>query len=250
MGLPAMSENKLIDPYRAHVAALERRMQTDKAMRDAVGGEFIAVGKLVYYLLRSLGLADGQLVVDVGCGSGRLAVQLAPFPGIRYIGCDIVPRLVEYGSALAARTDWTFAVSDGLKIPCEAGKADFVCFISVFTHLTHEDTFRYFRETARVLKPGGRMVFSFLEFRVAMHMGTFLATVDHAPPGHHLNQFIDRDGIAAWAAHTGLEVADIWGADTNHIPIPEEITWENGARMGGLGNLGQSVAVLRKPAGN
>jgi SAM-dependent methyltransferase len=242
-----MPENKLINSYKEHVAALERRLQTDEAMREAVGGEFMAVGKLTYYLLRSLGLADGQLVVDVGCGSGRLAAQLAPFGGIRYIGCDVVGRLVEYASKLSGRPDWRFVHSDGSRIPCEDGAADFVCFFSVFTHLPHEDTFRYFRESARVLKPGGRLVFSFLEFRVAMHWGAFIATVDHSAPGHHLNQFIDRDAIAAWAAHSGLEVVEIFGGDTFHIPIPEEILWENGARMGTLGNIGQSVAVLKKP---
>jgi SAM-dependent methyltransferase len=235
------------DTYRQHVAALEQRLKTDDAMREAVGGDFVAVGKLTYYLLRSLGLADGHLVVDVGCGSGRLAVQLAPFDGIRYVGCDIVERLVRYAAELSKRPDWRFEVTEGHGIPCESGTADFVCFISVFTHLLHEDSFRYFRETARVLKPGGRLVFSFLEFRVPIHWCTFIATVDNAAPGHHLNQFIDRDAIAAWASHSGLEVVSLFDGDQLHIPIPEEIRWENGSVMGNLGTIGQSVAVLRKP---
>jgi hypothetical protein len=62
----------------------------------------------------------------------------------------------------------------------------------------------------------------------------------------HLNQFIDRDGIAAWAAHAGFEIEQLCDGDKPHIPIPEEILWENGNRMGRLGNIGQSVAVLRK----
>jgi ubiquinone/menaquinone biosynthesis C-methylase UbiE len=174
-----------LDAYREHVAALERRLGTDEALREAVGGEFVAVGKLVYHLLRSLGLADGHLVVDVGCGSGRLSVQLAPFGGIRYIGCDVVERLVDCASKLSNRPDWAFVVTDGGRIPCENSTADFVCFISVFTHLLHEDTFRYFRESARVLKPGGRLVFSFLEFRVPMHWREFISVVDSAVPGRH-----------------------------------------------------------------
>ena len=150
-----MPPSKLIDSYKEHVASLERRLLADDAMREAVGGEFIAVGKLTYYLLRSLGLSDGQLVVDVGCGSGRLAVQIAPFPGIRYIGCDVVERLVDYARKLSDRPDWGFVRSDGAAIPCGDAMADFVCCISVFTHLPHEGTFRYFRESARVLKSRG-----------------------------------------------------------------------------------------------
>lgn len=239
--------NKYNDSYRDHVSALERRLEADEALRLAVGGEFIAVGKLVYHLLRSLGLRDGHVVVDVGCGSGRLAVQLAPFREIRYVGFDVVQRLVDYASELSGRPDWRFLVTDGSGIPCENDSADFVCFFSVFTHLVHEDTYRYFRETRRILKPGGYMVFSFLEFKIPIHWEIFAATVKSSGTGQHLNQFIDRDGIRAWAAHSDLEVVGIFDGDKPHIPIPEEIRWEHEARMGTLGNIGQSIAVLRRP---
>jgi 2-polyprenyl-3-methyl-5-hydroxy-6-metoxy-1,4-benzoquinol methylase len=64
--------------YMDHVRRLEQRLGSgNEALRLAVGGESEAVGKLEYYLLRSLGLTTGPLVVDVGCGSGRLAQQLA-----------------------------------------------------------------------------------------------------------------------------------------------------------------------------
>jgi len=232
--------------YQDHVAALEARLETEEALKLAIGGEFIAVGKLEYHLLRSLGLADGHFVVDVGCGSGRLSVQLAPFPGIRYLGCDVVDHLIARASELSERPDWSFQCTKGTTIPCESESADFVCFFSVFTHLLHEDSFRYFKEAARVLKPGGLLVFSFLEFRIPCHWNIFEATVNDSVPGQHLNQFIDRDGIAAWAVHSGLEIVQLCDGDQPHIPIPEEITWENGNRMLGLGNLGQSVAVLKK----
>src|SRR5258708_878694 len=127
-------------------------LSTDEALSNAVGGEFIAVGKLEYYLMRFLGLAAGHLIVDVGCGSGRLACQLAPFPGIRYVGCDVVPRLLSYAEELCQRPDWQFVATNGTTIPCGDAEADFLCFFSVFTHLLHEDTFRYLRDAHRALK--------------------------------------------------------------------------------------------------
>jgi len=56
--------------------------------------------------------------------------------------------------------------------------------------------------------------------------------------GGHLNQFLDRDAVTAWADHSGFAVESFVDGDKDHIPIPEEIRWENGTSMKLLGNLG------------
>ncbi|PYL04255.1 MAG: class I SAM-dependent methyltransferase [Verrucomicrobia bacterium] len=241
-----MPENSRNQAYIDHVRKLEQRIDCkDDAMRLAVGGEFDAVGKLEYYLLRSLGLNGGHLVIDVGCGSGRLAQQLAGDKTIRYVGTDVVPRLLESAKALTGRNDWEFRLVEGIRIPCGDNVADFVTFFSVLTHTTHEESFQYLLEAARCLKPGGRAVISFLEFRIPCHWETFMVSVN-AKPGWLWIQFVDRDAITAWASHSGLMVESFFDGDKPHIPIPEEIRWENGTCTKSLGNLGQSVAILRK----
>ncbi|MBL9203752.1 MAG: methyltransferase domain-containing protein [Opitutaceae bacterium] len=232
--------------YRTHVAELERRLSADEALSRAVGGEFVAVGKLEHYLLRSLGLRDDHRVVDVGCGSGRLACQLAPFPKIDYLGCDVVPRLLEYAKDLCRREDWRFELCQGATIPAEAESADFACFFSVFTHLAHEDTYRYILEAHRVLKPGGLLVMSFLEFCVPSHWVEFISGVAQVRPDRHLNQFLSRDAIEAWSHHAHFAVRHVHRGDTMYIPLPETVSFENGMVMTGNGSLGQSVAVLQK----
>jgi SAM-dependent methyltransferase len=241
-----MTQDSRNRAYIEKVRGLEQRFGLGgEALRRAVGGEFEAVGKLEYYLLRSLGLGEGHLVVDVGCGSGRLAHQLAPHKDIRYIGTDVVPRLVEGAQALTMRDDWEFIVVEDVHIPCADNVADFVAFFSVLTHTTHEESFKYIQEAARSLKVGGQVVMSFLEFRIPCHWETFLVSIN-TQAGGLWNQFVDRDAISAWAAHSGLVVESFFDGDKGHIPIPEEIRWENGMCMKSLGNLGQSVAVLRK----
>lgn len=233
--------------YRAHVESLEKKLNTDKALSQAVGGEFVAIGKLEYSLLRNLGLKSGHAVIDIGCGSGRLACQLAPFRDISYIGCDVVPRLLEYAKTLCDRPDWQFHSTNGTSIPCASGSAHFACFFSVFTHLTHEDTYRYIMEAHRVLVPGGLLVMSFLEFRVPSHWVQFKASVFNLRPDNHLNQFLSRDAIDAWAHHAGFEVVSIHDGDSNYISLESDVVFDDGRVISGAGSLGQSLAVLRKP---
>src|SRR4051812_12285472 len=104
----ASSDESCSSSYSEHVAELEKRLGTDHALELAIGGEFVAMGKLEFHLLRSRGLRDDDLLVDVGCGSGRLACQLASLPHLSYIGCDVVPRLLVHAEALCRRPDWQF----------------------------------------------------------------------------------------------------------------------------------------------
>ena len=221
-------------------------LKHEERLRNEIGGEFEAVGKLEHFLLRALGLQDDQVVVDVGCGCGRLAAQLSRYPEIRYMGCDVNPDYLGSAEKTVNRPDWEFVHTSKTAIPFPDAVGDFVCFFSVFTHLLHEDSFRYLLEAHRVLKPGGLAVFSFLEFKVQSHWELFIRSVESGSYGHLENQFIDRDAIRSWASHSGFDVIDIHDGDKAHFEIPEVVIWDAGQRMEGKGNLGQSVAVLRR----
>ena len=56
----------------ALVNKLKSRLSHDKAMETAIGGEFERIGVVQFGVLRGLGLQPNDVVVDVGCGSGRL----------------------------------------------------------------------------------------------------------------------------------------------------------------------------------
>lgn len=234
------------DTYRKQTSELMRSLAKKEAMSQAVGGAFEAIGTLEFALLRQQGLRPDHTLVDVGCGSGRLAVQLGEYLRGRYIGLDVVKELLDYAREICARPDWHFYEAPGLSIPEPDSSADMVCFFSVFTHLLHDESFKYLKEAARVLKPDGRIVFSFLEFRIPSHWAVFEQVLADERPDKILNQFMSRDAIESWAPRCGLEIVAIFDGDKPHIPLDAPVQWEDGRTQADFGNLGQSVCVLRK----
>jgi SAM-dependent methyltransferase len=156
-------------------------------------------------ILLTAGLSDSQYLIDVGCGCGRLAHTLTVE---RYLGTDVVPELLQHARVLCPNPRWRFELVDGTTIPERSGVADMVCFFSVLTHLLHEDSYCYLCEAQRVLRPGGKVVFSFLEFRAETHWAVFESMVQARAEKRetHHSQFLDRDAIWAWARYAGFSL--------------------------------------------
>ena len=232
---PAFDQTRdLKAAYVAHVDQLKEAMPHDAAMEHAIGAGFDQIGPILVALLRHSGLKPDDHLVDVGCGSGRLAKPLAAYLTGTYLGVDLVPDLVDHARRIAARPDWRFEVIDHIEIPEADGKADMICFFSVLTHLLHEQSFWYLQEARRVLRPGGRIVFSFLEFREPAHIAIFWQTLRAAKSRtpSPMNVFVERNAIQVWANALGLEVEAFHSG--SEAVVPE-------------GSLGQSLCVLRKP---
>jgi len=235
--------------YQRWVDGAKRKLPYQAAMHQAIGGEFEAYGVVQSEMLRHYGLRETDTLIDVGCGSGRTAIPLSRTHKGRYLGTDLVPDLLDHARTACARPDWRFEAVDRLAIPAPAKSADMVCMFSVLTHLLHEQSYIYLEEARRVLKPGGRIVFSFLEFRMRFHWSVFAATIKQARGAdeHPLNVFIDRDAIHAWAQHLKLDVVEIRNGDDAFVPLPKPVTLDNGTVLSGFGNLGQSICVLSRP---
>lgn len=106
----------------------------------------------------------GDAVLDVCCGTGDLAFELARrvAPGGHVVGCDFSEQMLDLAREKAAdraapvRFEW----ADALDLPYDEGRFDAV---SVgFGVRNFADREKGLREMARVLKPGGRLVI--LEF--------------------------------------------------------------------------------------
>ena len=219
-----------------------------EAMEIAVGGDFERIGVLEHALLREAGLGPESSVVDVGCGAGRLAVQLARHPGLSYLGTDVVASVLEHARQRAGRPDFRFIHVDRLVIPAPDASVDIVCFFSVLTHLLHEESFLYLEEAFRVLKPGGKVVFSFFEHATAVGEMVFAANLDWVRKrivASQLNVFLHRSDIALWASRIGFYVSLLRDGQTGSVIVSDL----EASRVvpSGPHAFGQSICVLQKP---
>ncbi len=227
------------------------RISGPAGLRSAIGGEFETFGIIEREILRFYGLKQEHYLIDVGCGSGRLAIPLSGYLSGMYLGTDVVPELVESARRSVQRSDWRFEVVKSIQIPEAEARADFICFFSVITHLLHEQSYLYLEEACRVLKPGGRIVLSFLEFKMDFHWPTFEQTIlsERAGGTHPLNMFTERVALSAWAHRLGLQTVEFRDGSDAFVPLPHPLNLEDGRIMNELGNLGQSICVFSKPTG-
>lgn len=231
--------------HRRLFQLLRVTLSVEDAARTAVGGEFDATGRLERETLIHHGLQPHHYLIDVGCGSGRLAKPLAEYLTGPYLGIDVVPDLLAYARTLVPRPDWRFEAARGVTIPEEDGKADMVCFFSVLTHLLHEESFLYLREAKRVLKPGGRIVLSFLDYRIPFGWAVFETNLKDVGIGAQpLNAFISIDMLREWAKHLDLDVDVIKDGNEPYIPLSKPIAYEDGTVFTDRASFGQSVCVM------
>ena len=183
-----------------------------QAFEAAVGGEFDRIGEIERDLLIAEGLRDDGLIVDIGCGAGRLAVRLRDRPDLAYVGLDVVPELLEFARKAAQRPDWRFELVSRTGIPCDTGAASMCAAFSVFTHLPENICLEYLAEMRRVLKQDGVAVFSFLDAELAEHQPLLRDGVRRfilTRTAFARNIGYSRQRISDWAARCGFTVKRI-----------------------------------------
>src|SRR5256712_7634811 len=106
-------------------------------------------------MLREAALQPGDLVVEVGCGTGRLTLPLAARTPARVTGVDAEVRMLDVarGKDAAGRVDWVRG--SAYRLPLGEATAALVMMVMV-VHLLRQRV-RSFTEARRILRPGGQL---------------------------------------------------------------------------------------------
>ena len=113
-------------------------------------------------VVRTARLEPGESVLDIGCGTGSLAIAAKHRVGAAgtVCGIDASPEMIERArrKARKAQVDVRFADSVVERMPFPDGHFDVVLSTMMLHHLPRAAREQCLRETARVLKPGGRLL--------------------------------------------------------------------------------------------
>jgi SAM-dependent methyltransferase len=115
--------------------------------------------------LDKLGLAPGQICLDVGCGEGRHTLATYLLDGVQALGVDLSER--DLGTASGRIEDMQvhapggeigFAAGDAAALPLADASVDAVIASEILEHIPNY--LLVLAEIKRVLKPGGRLCIS------------------------------------------------------------------------------------------
>ncbi len=158
------------------------------------------------YLVLLCDLSSDSAVLELGCNHGRTMLGLVDYlrPPGRYEGLDIMPAQIAFAQQhiQAAYPHCRFSLADihnqiynpGGRLTAEAfafpypeEHFDVAYAASLFTHLTPPAAANYLRQTRRVLRPGGRALFSVFVLDYYRGPGTSAwegYEFNHPLPGH------------------------------------------------------------------
>jgi ubiquinone/menaquinone biosynthesis C-methylase UbiE len=151
----------------------------------------LGISRLHRPLVEQAGIRPGQRVLEIGCGTGNLALLVGQLnPGAEVVGLDPDPRALARARRKAERRSLPVRFDHGFaqELPYADASFDRVLSALMFHHLGPDEKERALREVRRVLEPGG-----------SFHLGDLGGAKEHA------------DGFVARLSHRNRMLRDNFG---------------------------------------
>lgn len=158
-------------------------------------------------LIEQAELADGQRVLEIGCGTGNVIISAKRSrPGIEAVGSDPDPRILDRARRKAAglsgiRFDDAYAQ----RLPYADGEFDRVLSSMMLHHVGGEAKAEVAAEIFRVLRPGGRLHLVDIAGDAHVHRGLLARLAKRNP---HFSDNIG-DAIPRLLTEAGLECTQV-----------------------------------------
>ena len=233
---------------RGSYEALYDRLAKETPPETSIGdGDYELIGAIELGLLQQEGLRPSSTVVDFGCGTGRLAIHLVPYLASgEYMGIDISETMLGHAAdnvrarcgAASARARYCKQTTPDFVLP--PASVDLFCAFSVFTHMEHEDTFRYLKSIHSLLRPGGKLLLSCLPISLGVSKRIFLDEAGLEPDARWAkvrNIVTTTEFMGTLAGMAGWDFVRWYGGDEPNVTVAGRGTYA----------LGQSTLVLRRP---
>jgi SAM-dependent methyltransferase len=200
-------------PYRRRMAIDELDQMKRGVRATWAAGDYAAVAEKTLWpigerIVRRIGVAPGEDVLDVACGTGNAAIRAARAGG-RVVGVDLTPELFEAGRRLAAAAGVSVEWVEGDAEALPVDDASFDVVVSVFGCMFAPRHRLTAAELARVLRPGGRLCIA--AWAPDGMMGDFFRTIGaYLPPPPPFAEpplaWGDEDHVRELFAGTGVEL--------------------------------------------
>ena len=170
---------------------------------DQDAGEYAAHRRLhagvFAELLRGGRLVPASRVVEVGCGTGNYARALADRVGCGILGTDPSTGMLAHARRQPEPVLWLQARAE--ELPFAPASADLVFSVDVIHHVA--DPAAFFRQAARVLRPGGR-VCSVTDTEEIIRQREILSGYFPETVAVELQRYPKLAELQAWSAGAGL----------------------------------------------
>jgi len=109
-------------------------------------------------LEEALELRGDEIVLDFGCGSGRISYWVAPKVN-RVLGLEVTPEMIDLAERNRTSENVEFILYDGIHFPVLSSLSDLVLSVGVLQTMGVESLKETVSQLMGYLKSGGKMVF-------------------------------------------------------------------------------------------